>query len=77
MHYSEKNNDIRNYFDKTMHNKIYSSVSVDKQQCHYCKIRNNLPALVLKLFRSLYTYKSIDRHLLALFLLFENRIQGM
>jgi hypothetical protein len=62
MHYSEKNNDVRNYFNKAMHNKIYSSELADKLLCRNCKTHNNLPALVLILFRSLYTYKSIDRH---------------
>jgi hypothetical protein len=62
MHYSEQNNEVRNYFNKTMHNKIYSSVSEGKQQCHSCKIHNNLPALVLISFRSLCIYKSIDKH---------------
>lgn len=32
MHYPEKNNDVRYYFDKAMHNKIYSSVWEDKVQ---------------------------------------------
>ena len=62
MHYSEKNNDVRNYFNKAMHNKIYSTVLVDKQQCRNCKKHNNLPALALGLFRNLYTYRNIDKH---------------
>jgi hypothetical protein len=60
----------------TMHSKIYSSVLVDKLLCHSYKTHNNRPALVLGLFRNLYIYRSIDKHLLALFPLSEIRSVG-
>jgi hypothetical protein len=59
-----------------MNNRICSSVLAGKLHCRSCKIHNNLPALALVQFRSLYIYKSIDKHPLALFLLSENRNLG-
>lgn len=59
-----------------MRNKIYSFVWVGRLQCHNYKIRNNRLALALVLFHSLYTYRSIDKHLPAWLLLFEIRTEG-
>jgi hypothetical protein len=55
-----------------LNNKTFEVVLADKPQCRNCKIHNNHPALALVVLRSLYTYRSTGKLLLALFLLSQN-----
>jgi len=53
---------LRKETEKVMHNKMYSFVLADILLYRNYKIHNNPLALVLVLYCSLYTYRSIDKH---------------
>ncbi len=54
------NNDNINTLPK--HNNTALFELMDILLFHNCKTHNNLPALVLGLFRSWYIYRNIDKH---------------